>query len=86
MKLAAWLRRRKQREQELDEEIRAHLGMAIRERIERGEDRATAERKARREFGNEPLVKETTRDMWGWRWLKTLLQDLRYGLRQLLKY
>ncbi|MGD0695931.1 MAG: ABC transporter permease [Terriglobia bacterium] len=83
MKLAAWLRRRKQREQELDEEIRAHLAMAISERIEHGEDPATAERNAQREFGNEPLVKETTRDMWGWRWLEALLQDLRYGLRQL---
>ncbi len=83
MKLAAWLRRRKQREQELDEEIRAHLGMAIRERIEHGEDPAQAEASARREFGNEPLVKEITRDMWGGRWMETILQDVRYGLRQL---
>ncbi|MGH9436281.1 MAG: ABC transporter permease, partial [Terriglobia bacterium] len=29
------------------------------------------------------LVKEVTREMWGWIWLETLLQDLGYGLRQL---
>src|SRR5690348_16039767 len=57
--------------------------MAVRERIEQGEDPAEAEANARREFGNVPLVKEVTRDQWGWRWLETLLQDLRYGLRQL---
>jgi len=38
---------------------------------------------ALREFGNVTLVKEVTRDMWGLRWLETLLQDLRYGVRQL---
>jgi predicted permease len=82
MKILDLLRRR-QRERELDEEIRAHLAMAIRERIEQGEDSAEAEANARREFGNVPLVKEVTRDMWGWRWLETFLQDIRYGLRQL---
>jgi putative ABC transport system permease protein len=57
--------------------------MAVRERIEHGENPADAEANARREFGNATLVKEVTRDMWGWRWLETFLQDLRYGLRQL---
>ena len=83
MAFFGWLKQRNQRDQDLNDEIRAHLVMAIRERIERGEDPATAERNARREFGNEPLVKEVTRDMWGWRWIETLVQDVRYGLRQL---
>jgi putative ABC transport system permease protein len=83
MKSFPLFRRRKQREEDLDDEIRAHLAMAVRERIEQGEDPAEAEASARREFGNATLVKEVTRDMWGWRWLETLLQDLRYGLRQL---
>jgi putative ABC transport system permease protein len=55
MKMFGWFAGRKQRHQELDEEIRAHLAMAIRERIERGEDPAEAEANARREFGNEAL-------------------------------
>jgi putative ABC transport system permease protein len=83
MKLLAWFGRRRRREQDLDEEIRAHMAIAIRERIEQGESPAEAEANARREFGNATLVKEVTRDMWGWRWLETLLQDIRYGLRQL---
>ncbi len=83
MKSFPLFRRRKQREQDLDDEIRAHLAMAVRERIERGEEPAEAEANAWREFGNATLVKEVTRDMWSWRWLETLLQDMRYGLRQL---
>jgi putative ABC transport system permease protein len=83
VKLLPRFKRRRQREQELDEEIRSHLAMAIRERIEQGEDPAEAEANARREFGNLGLVKDVTRDMWGWRWLESFLQDLRYGLRQL---
>jgi predicted permease len=83
MDLLGWFRRATRRERELDDEIRAHLAMAIHERIEGGEDPAEAEANARREFGNAILVKEVTRDMWGRHWLETLLQDLRYGLRQL---
>jgi putative ABC transport system permease protein len=83
MRWFAWLRRRTRREGELEEEIGGHLAMAVRERIERGEDRAEAEANARREFGNATLVKEVTREMWGWRWLETLLQEVGYALRQL---
>src|ERR1700730_13776808 len=77
--------RRKQRERELDEEVQKHLEMAAKERVERGEDKREAERAARREFGNVGLVKETTRDVWGWRWLRDIADDARYGLRILLK-
>jgi hypothetical protein len=41
-------------ERELDEEIEAHLLMAIADRIEKGEKPADAEKNARREFGNQP--------------------------------
>ena len=40
---------------------------------------------ARREFGNVSLVKEVTRDVWGFGSLERLLQDLRFGLRMLVK-
>ncbi len=75
-----WWRRRNE---ELEEEVRGHLEMAARERAERGESRAEAETAARRQFGNVELVKEVTRDAWGWRWLEQFAQDLRYGARQL---
>ncbi len=80
MKLPLWRRRQKD---ELDEEIRAHLAAAVRERMERGESRAQAEAAARREFGNAGLIAEITREMWGWVSLDRLAQDVRYGLRQL---
>jgi putative ABC transport system permease protein len=76
-------RNRRRREDELDEEIRAHLSMAAQERTEQGESEKQARAAATREFGNVALVKEVTRDMWGFVWLETLMQDLRYGLRQL---
>jgi predicted permease len=69
----------------LDEEIQSHLRMAAEERMKQGETSEQARLSAMREFGNVGLVKEVTRDMWGWSWLETLLQDLRYGLRMLRK-
>jgi putative ABC transport system permease protein len=77
--------RRKKREAELDEEVRSHLKLSAQERAERGEKKEEAERAARREFGNVELVKEVTQDMWGWRWLRDVADDVRYGLRMLLK-
>jgi predicted permease len=77
MKLRGWRRR----EDELEEEIRSHLRMAVQERVERGETLAEAEAAAQREFGNLGLVKEVTREMWGWSWLRQLAQDFKYGLR-----
>ncbi|HEX8651046.1 MAG TPA: ABC transporter permease [Pyrinomonadaceae bacterium] len=80
LRLSPW---RRQREEELDEELRSHLEMAVQDRIERGETREEAEAAVRREFGNVGLIKEVTRQMWGGMWIEQLLQDLRYGLRSL---
>jgi len=78
-----WLFHRKQREEELDEELRSHLRMAAQERMEQGETAEQARASAQREFGNVGLVKEVTRDMWGWNFWETFAQDVRYSLRQL---
>jgi predicted permease len=67
----------------LDDEIRAHLAMAIADRMARGESPEDAAAAARREFGNVGHVKEVTRDMWGGLWLERLLQDVRYAVRSL---
>jgi predicted permease len=75
--------RRRQAERELEEEIGAHLAMAEQERRDRGETPGEAKQNARRELGNELLIKETTRDMWGWASLERLAQDTRYALRQI---
>jgi predicted permease len=78
-----WFRRKK--EVELAEEVRAHLKMAIRERVERGETEEGARETALREFGGVELVKETARDAWGWRWFEDFVADVQYGLRTLRK-
>jgi putative ABC transport system permease protein len=75
--------RRKAMEAALDEEVQSHLRMAAQERMDEGQTSEQARLSAMREFGNVGLVKEVTRDVWGWSWLETLLQDIRYGLRQL---
>src|SRR5580700_9526299 len=73
------------RKRELQEEIDAHLQMAIADRVARGETAETARQAAAREFGNIPLVQDVTRDMWGQAWLEQLGRDFRYALRQLRK-
>ena len=78
-----WLRRRREAEDDLDDEIRAHFRLAAEERMQRGERLPDAARNARYEFGNEMLVRETTRDMWAWGAWERLLQDLKYALRRM---
>src|SRR5215813_5527142 len=75
--------RRQNREAELDAEIRSHLDEAIRDRIERGESPDEARANASREFGNVGMVKEVTREMWGWASLEQLRRDVRFGARAL---
>src|SRR5215472_7232519 len=77
------IRRGRQLENELDEELRVHLAMATQERLERGEAPAQAAAAARREFGNEGLIRETTRQMWGGASFELVLRDLKFALRQL---
>jgi len=83
MRFSLW--GRKLRQQQLEQELRSHLQMAARDRMDRGESGEHAQQAARREFGNVTLVKQVTRDQWGWRWLEELLQDVRYGARMLRK-
>src|SRR5271157_864852 len=85
MSIRDWLFRRRRREEELDEEVQAHLRMAAQERMEQGETAEQARTSAAREFGNVVLVKEVTRDVWGFQWFEILQQDLRFGARMLAK-
>jgi ABC-type antimicrobial peptide transport system permease subunit len=79
--MSPWFRRK--REAELEEELQAHLRMAAQDRLERGESREEAEASTRLELGNIGLIKEVTREMWGWTSVERLLQDLRFGARML---
>ena len=53
---------------DLDEEIRGHMAISIKERIERGEDPDAARLAALREFGNVTLTRDSMRGVWRHRW------------------
>lgn len=71
------------REAELEREIESHLEIEAEEQSEAGLPKEEARYAARRALGNTMQIKEDVRAAWGFQWLETLLQDLRYGLRQL---
>ena len=70
---------------ELDEEIRFHLAEEADERMAGGLSPEDARLAARREFGNVTLVRELTRDTWGWGAAERLWRDLRFGGRMLAR-
>ncbi len=75
-------------DRELDEEIRGHLALSLKERIERGDDPEAARLAALREFGYIPAVRDSMRRVWYSRWLDAVAalgQDMRIGLRSLLR-
>jgi putative ABC transport system permease protein len=83
-----WWRRlwlRKKMEEELEKELRLHLDQHTADLIAQGLDPEEARRRARLALGGPEQVKEQCRDARGTRWLEDLLQDLRYGMRMLLK-
>lgn len=66
---AGMLIRRNRWRQELEEEMQLHAEL-------RGNTK---------KFGNELQLRERSQDMWGWRWLESLGQDIRHGLRLLAR-
>ena len=73
------------RDRELNDELESHLRMAAQDMIDRGVSREEAEAAARREMGNTGLIKEVTREQDGWHGFERLMQDVRFGMRVLLK-
>jgi MacB-like periplasmic core domain len=72
-------------ENEIEEELRAHIQDRANDLERSGVPRAEAERRARIEFGGYQKYKEEIREAQGTHFLETLIQDLRFGLRMLLK-
>jgi putative ABC transport system permease protein len=75
-------------DRDLDDEIRGHLALSVRERIEWGEDPEAARLAALREFGYIPAIRDSMRRVWYSRWfdaVAALVQDMRVGLRSLLR-
>jgi putative ABC transport system permease protein len=77
--------RRGRVEQELEDEIRFHLEMEIDRNLERGLAPEEARREALKSFGGAEKFKDEVRDQSVARFLETVLQDLKYGLRSLWK-
>jgi predicted permease len=77
-----YLFRRESDAWELDAELEAHLHMEIEANIERGMSPEEARRHAHREFGNTRRIRESAQNAWLFHWLESILQDIRYGLRQ----
>jgi macrolide transport system ATP-binding/permease protein len=75
--------RKEQVDQELDEELRGFLELAVDEKMKQGMSRNDAFRAVRLERGSLGVTKEVVRSA-GWEFfLETCWQDLRYGFRQL---
>src|SRR3954447_14693132 len=73
---------------DLDDEIRGHLALSVKERIERGEDPEAARLAALREFGYVPAIRDSIRRVWYSRWFDAatdFAQDIRVGLRSLMR-
>ena len=86
--LQSWIRAtagRARLESEMDAELRFHMEAYAEDLQRKGVTRDEAMRRARIEFGGVERAKEECRDARGISFLETLLQDLRYGVRALLK-
>ena len=76
---------RSQMNAELEEELRSHIQHRADDLERSGLDRAQAERRARVEFGGREKYKEEIHAAGGGNFISTILQDLRYSLRVLLR-
>ncbi|HVH61508.1 MAG TPA: ABC transporter permease [Candidatus Sulfotelmatobacter sp.] len=87
-RLGSWLSwfpwyRRQAREADLARELRDHLELEAEEHRAAGLSPGEAAYAAHRALGNTLKIEEDVRAAWGFQWLETLAQDIRYGLRQL---
>ena len=83
-KFTWWLRRR-QKEDELREELQFHLANEADDRQADGLSEDEARWAARRDLGSVTLVREDARSVWTWIVLEQLAQDVRYAVRTMAK-
>jgi predicted permease len=84
----SWLTRvfsRRRLETDLEKELRFHFETQVADKIRSGISAVEARRLTRLEFGGIDQIKEDCRESRGTMWLESLVQDVRYGLRQLRK-
>lgn len=73
----------KRMETELDSELRFHLERQIADKVRAGMTEEEAHRTTRLEFGGMAQIQEDCRESRGTLWVASVLQDLRFALRQL---
>jgi hypothetical protein len=78
-----FLIRRDEYARDLNEEMARHLGNKAQKLIDTGVAPEEARFRARREFGNVQQLRESSRELWMWKPLEELVQDLRYAFRML---
>src|SRR5579863_4688727 len=84
----SWLGRifaRKRLEIDLDKELHFHFESQVADKMRSGTSEIEARRLTRLEFGGIEQIKEDCRESRGTLWLESIVQDVRYGLRQLRK-
>jgi hypothetical protein len=79
------LLRHEQFNTDLEDEMRLHVELRAKEQIDAGTTPDEASYAARRRFGNPLLLREASRDMWGWLSLERFTRDVRYALRTFAK-
>ena len=79
------LLRRDRVERELTDEIDGYVDLLIEEKVAQGMSRDDARRAAWLEIGRVDLVKEHVRDVRVGAWLDALRQDVRFGVRTLMR-
>ena len=84
-KLLSALHLRRGLDDDLSDEMRAHLEFITQENVERGMAPEDARAAARRHFGNLTRTQEKAREAWQFPRFETILQDIRYGLRGIRK-
>ena len=77
--------RRDRVEREMDEELRFHVLMRMRDNLERGMEPDEARRDALRAFGNVDVIKESCRDVRGGGMVETFIKDVRFAVRRMAK-
>ena len=76
---------RKKLDADLDDEVRAHIDLAVQENLRNGMGMSEARTEALRAFGGVTQMKEEYRVRRGLSFFESMARDLRVGMRQLVK-
>ena len=72
-------------DEELRDEMQFHIDMLARDNEARGMPRDVALEAAKRQFGSATMLREASRSHWSLGWIDAIWQDVRYGIRSLIR-